>query len=174
MKVSKIIFITLLILLAVAILFNCNKLYHKEPLANSEFESRQNIAHHLSQIFNHSDLNLNAYPNVEIKPGQTLFQDNKFLPECCFYNSQYSTDRGCPCITPDQNYYLQRRGTNKHPSSFIQEKNDYKNLFFSPTSALKGDKVPFIKNNIHFKRDEPPLTDASENYVRLHLFEQER
>ena len=128
----------------------------------------------LGAIFKNKELNFNEYPNVEIKAGQKLFQDNKFLPECCFYNNQYSSDKGCPCITPEQQYYLQYRGLNRHPNSFIQEKNDYKNLFFSPTMALKGEKIPFNKNNIYFQRDEPPLSDTSINQVFSLLNERAR
>ena len=143
-------------------------------LESSIFEPSGNIAHNLGSIFKNSELNLNAYPNVEIKPGQRLFQDNKFLPECCFYHSQYSTDKGCPCITPGQQYYLQRRGLNKHPDSFIQDNKDYKNLFFSPSMALKGETMPFNQNAVYFLRDEPPLSEISKNYVRSILNEQER
>ena len=72
-------------------------------------------------------------------PPNNLFiwADNKFLPECCFYYSDYSTDKGCPCITPEQQYYLQRRGLNRDKNCFLKETNDYANVFFSPTSVFK-------------------------------------
>ena len=136
----------------------------------SNFDASSNIPAILGNIFKHPELNLSEYPNVEIKPGERLFTDNKFLPECCFYYSQYSTDRGCPCITPEQQYYLQRRGLNKDPDSFIKSSNDYQNIFFSPSNALKGNKDAnndleriYKQNNIYFKRDEPPLSDLSIN-----------
>ena len=91
------------------------------------------------KIMNHNpEFNLNSYPNVEVKPGQLFLQNNKFLPECCFYYSDYSTDKGCPCITPEQQYYLQRRGLNRDKNCFLKETNDYANLFFSPTLAFKN------------------------------------
>lgn len=131
----------------------------KENFTN--FEPSNNIPFHLGSIFKHSATNFNEYPNVEIDVNKPLFNNNKFLPECCLYNSEYSSDRGCPCITPDQQYYLQRRGVNKHKNDFIHDKNDYKNVFFSPTLALKGEKFPFNPMvdkdyNIHFQK-EPPI-----------------
>ena len=173
-KMLKILFSTILLILSLMGLYCLIKRYNSPKnnietytnLTHSIFEPSGNTAHNLGSIFKTGELNLNAYPNVEIKPGQRLFQDNKFLPECCFYYSQYSSDRGCPCITPEQQYYLQRRGLNKDKNSFIQEKNDYKNLFFSPEMALKGEKSPFNENNIYFQRDVPPLSDISKNYVQ--------
>lgn len=136
----------------------------KENFTN--VEPSNNIPFHLGSIFKHSATNFNEYPNVEIDPKKPLFSNNKFLPECCLYNSEYSSDRGCPCITPDQQYYLQRRGVNKHKNDFIHDKNNYKNVYFSPTLSLKGEKFPFnpMVNkdyNIHFKK-EPPLQVQSE------------
>lgn len=145
---------------------NNNSISIVESMSNLEhsiFEPSGNTANSLGNIFKRSELNLKAYPNAEISSAASLFQTNKFLPECCFYYSQYSTDKGCPCITQEQQYYLQRRGTNKDPSSFIQERRDYRNLFFSPSMALKGIKNPFIINNVYFKRDQEPPSDISLN-----------
>ena len=100
-----------------------------------------------SNIFKNADLNLSSYNNVAINPAKPLLENNKFLPECCLYNSEYSTSKGCACITPTQQEYLRRRGTNKSASSFIQTDNNYTNLFFSPTLAIQGDPIPFNKNN---------------------------
>tara|TARA_B110001452_G_scaffold224588_1_gene198224 strand:- start:3303 stop:3896 length:594 start_codon:yes stop_codon:yes gene_type:complete len=140
--------------------------YTKENFKNlgySRFEPPENVAHNLGQIFKNSELNLDEYPNVEIKPGQQIFQDNKFLPECCLYYSQYSTDKGCPCITPEQQQYLSRRGLNK--AGFEKNESDYKNVFFSPTMALKGKTPPFVQNNIYFQRDEPEISDSKVNKI---------
>jgi hypothetical protein len=130
----------------------------KENFTN--FEPSNNLPFHLGSIFKHSATNFKDYPNVEIKPDKPLFSNNKFLPECCLYNSEYSSDRGCPCVTPEQQYYLQRRGVNKHKNDFIHDKNDYKNVFFSPTLAIKGEKFPFNpmvnkEYNIHFQKEPP-------------------
>jgi len=136
----------------------------KEKFTN--FEPSNNIPFHLGSIFKNGGMNFNEYPNVEINVNKPLFNNNKFLPECCLYNNEYSSDRGCPCITPEQQYYLQRRGVNKHKNDFIHDKNDYKNVFFSPTLALKGEKFPFNPMvdkdyNINFQK-EPPLQVQSE------------
>jgi len=136
----------------------------KENFTN--FEPSNNLPFHLGSIFKHSATNFKDYPNVEIKPDKPLFSNNKFLPECCLYNSEYSSDRGCPCVTPEQQYYLQRRGVNKHKNDFIHDKNDYKNVFFSPTLAIKGEKFPFNPMvdedyNIQFQK-EPPQQIQSE------------
>ena len=130
----------------------------KENFTN--FEPSNNIPFHLGSIFKHDASNFKDYPNVEIEPTKPLLNNNKFLPECCLYNSEYSSDRGCPCITPEQQYYLQRRGINKHKNDFIYDKNDYKNVFFSPTLAIKGEKFPFNPMvdkdyNIHFQKEAP-------------------
>ena len=123
-------------------------------LSNNKFNST------LGEVFKKHELNLNEYPNVKIKPGDLLFKNNKFLPECCYYYSQYSSGKGCPCITPEQQYYLQRRGLNKDEDSFIQESKDYKNLFFSPGNTFKG-KESFIKNNTYINKVE------SNNYSNI-------
>lgn len=122
----------------------------KENLINL---SDNNFNNTLGEVFKKHELNLNEYPNVQIKPGDLLFKNNKFLPECCYYYSQYSSDKGCPCITPEQQYYLQRRGLNKDKDSFMQESRDYKNLFFSPGNSFKG-KDSFIKNNVYINKVE--------------------
>ena len=111
-----------------------------------------------SNIFKNTDLNFNSYNNVAIDPSKPLLENNKFLPECCLYNSEYSTSKGCACITPTQQEYLRRRGTNKLASSFIQTDNNYTNLFFSPTLAIQGDPIPFNKNNTNYILDYQDLT----------------
>lgn len=116
------------------------KIFHKKEnytnnnnnnaLISIVFDHSNNTIASLSKVFKHPELNLKSYTNVKIDPTKVLFEDNKFLPECCFYNSEYSTSKGCPCITGDQQNYLSSRGTNKSHISFIQENNDYKNKFF--------------------------------------------
>jgi len=116
-----------------------------------------------SQVFKNTGLNLKSYNNVAIDPSKPLLENNKFLPECCLYNSEYSTSKGCACITPTQQEYLRRRGTNKSASSFIQEDTTYNNLFFSPTLAIKGDPIPFNKNDTTYIVDFADLTSAKIN-----------
>lgn len=57
---------------------------------------------------------LNTYPNLDSKKCNLFFSENKFLPECCVLNYEFSSSNGCPCITPQQKYYLQYRGNNKN------------------------------------------------------------
>lgn len=143
------------------------KIFHKKEnytnnnnnnaLISTVFDHSNNTIASLSKVFKHPELNLKSYTNVKIDPTKVLFEDNKFLPECCFYNSEYSTSKGCPCITGDQQNYLSSRGTNKSHISFIQENNDYKNKFFSPTLAFQGADVPFKTNEEHFIIDYEPL-----------------
>ena len=90
------------------------------------------------------------------------------------YYSHYSSDKGCPCITPEQQNYLQRRGKNRSRESFIHEF-DLKNIFFSPTNTFKGNKDEiFLKHDTYIKKDPEPLSDASKNYVFSILNVQER
>lgn len=126
----------------------------------------------LGEIFKRSDMNLDSYPNVEIKPGQLLFQDNKFLPECCYYNGEYSTDKGCPCITPEQQDYLRKRGKNAKNGkvgSFVREA---KALLFSPTIAFKQGKQ--YDDTPIYRADVPELQVAEKNafnkFLNLGLF----
>jgi hypothetical protein len=127
------------------------------PLVSTVFDHSNNTIASLSKVFKHPELNLKSYTNVKIDPTKVLFEDNKFLPECCFYNSEYSTSKGCPCITGDQQDYLSARGTNKSHISFIQTNNDYKNKFFSPTLAFQGADDPFKTNEEHYIIDHEPL-----------------
>ena len=57
-----------------------------------------------------NNTDFNVYPNIEEKPHHLIFNKNKFTPECCVLNYEYSSSDGCPCITPEQQYYLQYRG----------------------------------------------------------------
>ena len=131
----------------------------------------ENLSNSISEIFKKDKYNLGEYPNVEVKGGDLFLKNNKFLPECCMYNSNYSSTGGCPCITPEQQTYLQRRGLNRkdESESFINDL-DLKNLFFSPTNTLKGNKDEiFLKHDTYIKKEPEPLSDASKNIV-LSLF----
>ena len=145
------------------------KIFHKKEnytnnnnnnntLVTTIFEPSYNNVALLSNVFKHPELNLKSYTNVKIDPTKVLFEDNKFLPECCFYNSEYSSSKGCACITGDQQNYLSARGTNKSYNSFIQNNNDYKNKYFSPTLAFQGANDPFKANHEKYIIDYEPLT----------------
>ena len=141
------------------------KIFHKKEnytnnndLVTTIFEPSYNNVALLSNVFKHPELNLKSYTNVKIDPTKVLFEDNKFLPECCFYNSEYSSSKGCPCITGDHQNYLSARGTNKSYISFIQNNNDYKNKYFSPTLAFQGANDPFKANDEKYIIDYEPLT----------------
>ena len=128
-------------------------------LDSSVFEPSNNNISQYSNVFKYPELNLKSYNNVEIVPGKVLLENNKFLPECCLYNTEYSTSKGCACITPDQQDYLRTRAKN---NSFSEEY-DYKNLYFSPTLGIQGDKIPFIKNDEKYIIDYEPLTDTKKS-----------
>lgn len=158
--IFMIIIAVFLIIYILLFLFNSiNKIETYENL----FEPTSNTVHNLSNVFKNPELNLQSYNNVKIDPGESLLQKNKFLPECCFYNSEYSTSKGCACITPQQQDYLRSRGSNKSKSSFIQESTDYKNLYFSPTMTYKGDNMPFQKHQDKYILDYKPLTSEKIN-----------
>jgi hypothetical protein len=147
------------------------KLKIKETMTNFN----NSFVNSLGEIFKNSHYNFGEYKNVEFKPSELFFKNNKFLPECCNYYSDYSTSRGCPCITPEQQYYLKRRGLNRSldsTSNIVYDKNedkkDFKNIFFSPSKALKGEQFPFnpVVNkeyNVYNNGDQPPLSDISNN-----------
>jgi hypothetical protein len=142
---------------------------HKNLENYNNFLSTSSVEHYydntreLSNVFKHPELNLNSYNDVTIDPAKVFLQDNKFLPECCFYNSEYSTSKGCACITPQQENYLLARGTNKSHISFIEENNDYKNIYFSPTLALQENKTPFQKHTTNYIVDYPALNVEKKN-----------
>jgi len=155
------------------IIKNENKNENKENYTNNNnnnnalesviFEPSNNTIALLSKVFEHPELNYKSYNNVKIDPTKVLFEENKFLPECCFYNSEYSSSKGCPCITSDQQYYLNMRGTNKSYMSVIQTNNDYKNKYFSPTLAFQGETDPFKAHDTKFITGYEPLTAEKKN-----------
>lgn len=108
----------------------------------SEFNSSNNLKHNLTNIFKNNNLDLNEYPNVQMSYDSNFFKHNKFLPECCMYYNNYSSDKGCPCITPEQQFFLQRRGGNRNINSFINGEKSI-NLYFSPSNAIlnREDKI---------------------------------
>ena len=131
---------------------------NNNALVSTIFEPSYNNVALLSKVFKHPELNLKSYTNIKIDPRKVLFEENKFMPECCFYNSEYSSSKGCPCITGDQQNYLSARGTNKSYISFIQNNNDYKNKYFSPTLAFHGANDPFKTNDEKYIIDYEPIT----------------
>jgi hypothetical protein len=132
-------------------------------LSTSSVEHYYDNTRELAKVFKHPELNLNSYNNVAINPEKVFLQDNKFLPECCNYNSEYSTSKGCACISPEQQKYLLTRGTNKSQISFIEENNDYKNVYFSPTLAFQENKNPFIKHTTNYILEYPILDVNKKN-----------
>lgn len=176
---------------------NINNINNKfgYTLLNSKKENMQNfdpsnviannyLPNSLSNVFKHNNMNFNHYPYVEIKPDEPIFKNNKILPECCLYNNEYSTDRGCPCITPDQQYYLQRRGINKDKDNVLinsnnsnnnnnsNSNNSNNNIYFSPSLAIKGEQFPFnpvtsTKYNINYVGNPPEQLDTSLNEFYL-------
>jgi hypothetical protein len=142
---------------------NKNKEDYNNFLSSNSVENYYDNITELSKVFKHPELNLNSYNDVQIDPEKVFLQDNKFLPECCFYNTEYSTSKGCACITPDQENYLLTRGTNKSHISFIQENDEYKNIYFSPTSVLKQNNDPFIKHTTNYIIDYPILNVEKKN-----------
>uniref|UniRef100_A0A6C0H4F9 Uncharacterized protein n=1 Tax=viral metagenome TaxID=1070528 RepID=A0A6C0H4F9_9ZZZZ len=125
--------------------------------SRSAIENYYDNTSELAKVFKHPELNLNSYNDVLIDPEKVFLQGNKFLPECCFYNSEYSTSKGCACITPEQENYLLARGKNKSYLSFIQENDEYKNIYFSPTSVLKQNESQFVKHDTNYIVDYGPL-----------------
>lgn len=132
-------------------------------LARSSIQDYYDNSSELSKVFKHPELNFNSYNNVQIDPTKVFLQDNKFLPECCLYNTEYSTSKGCACITPEQQNYLLTHGTNKSQISFIEENNDYKNIYFSPTLAFQENKTPFKKHDTNYILDYPTLNVEKKN-----------
>jgi hypothetical protein len=161
--------LTLLILFSLYYAYKRYIVKTAEPFSKLDYtsfdSSYNNLSYNIlySHIFKNTGLNLKSYNNVAIDPAKPLLENNKFLPECCLYNSEYSTSKGCACITPTQQEYLRRRGTNKSASSFLQDDTNYTNLFFSPTLAIQGDSIPFNKNNTHYIVDYPNLTSTKIN-----------
>lgn len=125
--------------------------------SRSAIENYYDNTSELAKVFKNPELNLNSYNDVLIDPEKVFLQGNKFLPECCFYNSEYSTSKGCACITPEQENYLLARGKNKSHLSFIQENDEYKNIYFSPTSVLKQNESQFVKHDTNYIVDYGPL-----------------
>ena len=128
------------------------------------------LQYSISNIYKNQKYNLGYYPSVKVDSRQNFFNNNKFLPECCNYYSDYSSDRGCPCITPEQQYYLQSRGTNRSDDSFISESN-IKNIYFSPTNAFKGNSDKVFLNHDKYIEKPNTLNDLCMNTILLNIKE---
>ncbi len=91
----------------------------------------------ISKIFK-DDINVSSN-KLNVNPVTNIFKDNTFNPICCIDNNQYSSSNGCPCITVEQEFYLQNRGLNNTESSYDKIENPgYKNIFFSPSKQFKN------------------------------------
>ena len=162
----------LLVIFNQAIIYGIMGVYNKNQEDEQRTENYNNLDTNtefryesITDILKKNKFNLGNYPNVEIKPGETLFKHNKFLPECCIYYSEYSSDKGCPCITPEQQNYLQRRGLNRSTSSFVHSP-ALKNVYFSPTNTLKGLKNEiFLKHDTYINKTPPEMTASAINKV---------
>jgi len=148
---------------------------HKSTESYNNYLSSNSVQHYydniteLSKVFKHPELNLKSYNDVQIDPEKVFLQDNKFLPECCLYNTDYSTSKGCACISPEQQNYLLARGTNKALISFTQENNDYKNIYFSPTLTLKKNTTPFNTHTTDYIVDYEPISVEKKNEFYNHI-----
>ena len=132
----------------------------KESYENyMNFMSSASLKNNLSNIFKGGDLDHKAYPNVQVTTDAEFFKTNKFLPECCMYYPNYSGDKGCPCITPEQQFFLHRRGGNRNVNSFVNGEKSA-NLYFSPTNALKGEVDKLFKQ---FKTEPRHVTPQDES-----------
>ena len=60
---------------------------------------------------------LNSTQKVLLNPNK-FFNYNISSPDCCSYNSNYSTSNGCLCITPEQYKFLNSRGGNRFNASY--------------------------------------------------------
>lgn len=70
----------------------------------------------------HKNAEINVYPNLDSKRCNLFLTENKFLPECCILNYEFSSGNGCPCMTPQQKYYLQYRGNNRNKKKIFNNK----------------------------------------------------
>lgn len=156
--IFKIFFTIIIVLVFMFFSFYFSKIFQenwrqkdkKENYKNFKEFTTNNLKENLSEIFKKSDLNLNEYPNVKVSHDANFFLHNKFLPECCIYYNDYSSDKGCPCITPEQQFFLQRRGGNRSINSFINGEKIL-NTYFSPSNALLN-----RENNLFNKFDIEP------------------
>ena len=92
--------------------FKKPKVENYKNLGFSEIKSTRKPS--LSERFKKQLYTLNENPTTLSKPGELYFKNNKFLPDCCYTNSNYSSSNGCPCITPDQQDYLLKRGSKEN------------------------------------------------------------
>ena len=130
-----------------------------EGYKNFSTFQENNVKDSISSIFKYNNLNYNldSYPNLEVTATQTFFKDNKFLPECCRYNNEYSSSTGCPCITPEQYFYLENR-TNTN-----RQINNHEPMF-SPTNQFKKPNI-ILDNSTDYTLDPTKLSDTSINSI---------
>lgn len=163
-KSFRIIQLLSIIILISLLLYNSLK---KEGYINSKFKNFQelgkdNINLKINDKLREKNLNLDYYSDREIKVGEILLKDNVYLPECCIYNSDYSSSNGCPCITQYQQEYLKNRGMNRLPYNKIYNSN-MKNLYFSPSNSFKNNNNNdiFLRNNIYITKN-PEILQAED------------
>mgnify|MGYP006145567199 FL=1 len=127
----------------------------------------------INYLYNNLSENYENY-NLGNNPGEMIFKDNKILPECCSHFSHYSSDKGCPCITIEQQNYLRMRGLNRNKSSYNHSPG-LKNIYFSPTNTLKGLKdEKFLKHNTYINKSPVEMSAERKNEVYSLLNIQER
>ncbi len=68
-----------------------------------------------SPMFLEYDKDIVTVDGTDKSPSSmAVFSYNRSSPECCkFGNGGYSTDRGCVCITPNQEQWFQNVGNNR-------------------------------------------------------------
>tara|TARA_Y100000389_G_C17420640_1_gene496485 strand:+ start:42 stop:593 length:552 start_codon:yes stop_codon:yes gene_type:complete len=128
-----------------------DKINKKTKTMNNENDNIENFENNSNEIIKMTNLNDNTISKIfkddinisnnklNVNPTTNIFKDNTFNPMCCINNNQYSSSNGCPCITSEQEFYLQNRGLNKTESMYNNIKNPgYKNIFFSPSKQFKN------------------------------------
>lgn len=63
-----------------------------------------------NNIYKDLEVNIKANKNALPLNSVSFFQDTIFKPECC--PSQYSSSKGCACMTPEKMKFLSSRGGN--------------------------------------------------------------
>ena len=70
-------------------------------------------------ILSNSQIDKNMYASLDNNVGGSvppknmfMWNDNKFLPECCYTPQVYSSSTGCACISKEQMQFISERGGN--------------------------------------------------------------
>tara|TARA_Y100000389_G_C17400728_1_gene485176 strand:- start:807 stop:1355 length:549 start_codon:yes stop_codon:yes gene_type:complete len=131
-----------------------------EKFTNLTHFNDNNLKANISSIFkyNSNNFNLDSFPNIQLTPSNKFFKDNKFLPECCRYNSQYSSSSGCPCITPEQYYYLENR------TNHMKDIKSNNTPVFSPTNELKKPNI-LLDNSTDYNNLDNDISINNINYT---------